>query len=72
MSSNSEHTILLRSEHGGLHFTIETDGPDVGGYFLWTKRDDGIDIDEFFDDTVERCKAQALKNFGVPLESWHA
>lgn len=70
MSTQSSHEILLRAEHEGLHFTIETEGPDVGGYFLWVKRDDGSDIDELFEDTIDRCKELALAKFGVPLSSW--
>lgn len=71
MSSESTHAILLRAEHGDLRFTIETEGPDVGGYFLWATRLDGTDIDEQFDGTIERCKDRALRDHGVPLDSWH-
>jgi hypothetical protein len=70
MSAESSPAVLLRADHEGLHFTIETEGPDVGGYFLWAKRDDGSDVDELFEDTVDRCKTLALEKFGVPLNSW--
>lgn len=70
MPDVGDHRILLRAEHEGLRFTIETEGPDVGGYFLWVKRDDGADLDEVFEDTVERCKMFALEKYGVPLNSW--
>lgn len=71
MSSESAHAILLRAEHGDLCFTIETEGPEVGGFFLWVKRRDSTDIDELFDDTIERCKDRASEKYGVPLTSWH-
>jgi DNA-binding transcriptional MocR family regulator len=70
MSTGNSHKVLLRAEHEGLHFSIETEGPEVGGYFLWVKRDDGSDIDELFEDTIDRCKSLALEKFGVPLNSW--
>ncbi len=70
MSNQSSHEVLLRAEHEGLHFRIETEGPEAGGYFLWVKRDDGSDIDEQFEDTIDRCKELALAKFGVPLNSW--
>ncbi|MBS1568542.1 MAG: hypothetical protein JST45_03780 [Bacteroidetes bacterium] len=71
MPSEHANAILLQAEHDGLHFTIETEGPEVGGYFLWTKRSDGSDIDEEFDDTIAGCKVRAFQMYGVPLESWH-
>lgn len=70
MSTQSSHEVLLRAEYEGLHFTIESEGPEVGGFFLWVKRNDGSDIDELFEDTIDSCKALALAQFGVPLSSW--
>ena len=62
--------ILHTANHDGLRFTIESEGEEVGGYFLWVKREDGTDIDEHFEDTIERCKAKALETYGVPIASW--
>jgi hypothetical protein len=70
MSSNTGHVVLLHAEHGDLRFTIETEGAEVGGYFLWVKREDGSDLDEQFEDSVDRCQVLALKKYGVPLSSW--
>jgi hypothetical protein len=71
MATSSAHVILLRAEHGELNFTIESEGPEVGGYFLWAKRADGTDVDELFEDSVERCKQRAEEKYGVPLQNWH-
>ncbi|MFZ1686868.1 MAG: hypothetical protein WAU70_05590, partial [Flavobacteriales bacterium] len=68
MSSESAGNILLRAEQGDLSFTIETEGPDVPWYYLWTKRLDGTDIDELTGDTIELCKTLALEKYGVPLD----
>ena len=62
--------VLHRASKDELRFTIETEGEDVGGYFLWVKREDGTDIDEHFEDTIERCKDKAFEKYGVPLDSW--
>lgn len=71
MATNSAHRVLLRALYGELRFTIESEGPEVGGYFLWAKRADGTDVDELFDVSVERCKHLAHKKYGVPLQNWH-
>lgn len=70
MCSAFGHAVLLRSEHEGLGFTIETEGPEVGGYFLWVKRADGSDLDELFENTIDRCKVVAMEKYGVPPSSW--
>lgn len=49
-------------------FVIEPDLPDVGAYLRIYEN--GKDIADYLQDSVEACKDFALEDFGVPMDAW--
>ncbi len=58
----------LNAEHDGRSFRIEEDNPDIGWYLYVSK--DGQCTHDHLQDSLEKAKEQALRQYGVPKEAW--
>jgi len=60
---------LLRAQQGSRTYVIEQDLPEIGAYLRIYE--DGRDIADYLQDSIEDCKAFALEEFDVSTESWN-
>ena len=58
----------LKAEHDGRSFRIEEDNPDIG-WHLYVSEGERC-IHDHLQDTLERAKGQALRQYGVPVSAW--
>ena len=58
----------FKAQIQGCQCLIEADKPDVGAYLYVFK---GSTIEDYLEDSVEKCQKRALKHFGVPLDAWN-
>ena len=61
----------LKSIHEGRLYLIEEDIPEVGWYlYVFKDKTESVCIYDHLQDELDYAKNQALKDYGVPLDSW--
>jgi hypothetical protein len=59
---------LLRAFHGSRIYVIEPDIPEIGAYLRIYEN--GRDVADHLQDSVEDCVEFAFEEFGVPTDVW--
>ena len=58
----------IKAKHDNKEFIIMGEIPKIGAYlFIY---ENGICTYDYLQDTIEICKEQAFKDWGVPMDSW--
>lgn len=61
----------LTSKYNNQTFEIVEDLPEVG-FYVYAYDSQGKNTHDYLQDNLQKAKECALKQFGVPLDSWTA